>query len=68
MNEAKEKLNIELAGKKGIAVDHVLIRYFKYSPEIQRNIEEKKLKDQLIYKNRAEANRCNTGRLSSKSY
>jgi regulator of protease activity HflC (stomatin/prohibitin superfamily) len=54
MNEAKLKLEGELA-EKGIAVEHVLIRYFKYSREIQRNIEEKKLKDQLIYKNQAEA-------------
>jgi len=55
MNKAKVKLTAELA-EKGIAVEHVLIRYFQYSREIQRNIEEKKLKDQLIYKNRAEAN------------
>lgn len=54
MNEAKDKLNAEL-NEKGIAVEQVLIRYFKYSDEIQRNIEEKKLKDQLIFKNRAEA-------------
>ena len=54
MNEAKDKLNLELK-EKGITVEHVLIRYFKYSDEIQRNIEEKKLKDQLIFKNRAEA-------------
>jgi regulator of protease activity HflC (stomatin/prohibitin superfamily) len=54
MNEAKIKLNSEL-NDKGIAIEQVLIRYFKYSDEIQRNIEEKKLKDQLIFKNRAEA-------------
>jgi regulator of protease activity HflC (stomatin/prohibitin superfamily) len=51
---AKEMLNTELLGK-GLQVDHVLIRYFEYSPEIQRNIEEKKLKDQLVYKNQSEA-------------
>jgi len=39
---------------KGIQVEQVLVRYFKYSPEIQKNIEEKKLKDQLVFKNRAE--------------
>ncbi len=54
MNQAKVKLTNELE-EKGIAIEHVLIRYFKYSSEIQRNIEEKKLKDQLIYKNQAEA-------------
>jgi len=52
--EAKELLNRELVDK-GIMVDHVLIRYFKYSDEIQRNIEEKKLKDQLVFTNQSQA-------------
>ena len=51
---ARDKLNMEL-NKKGIYVDHVLVRYFEYSNEIQKNIEEKKLKDQLVFKNQAEA-------------
>lgn len=51
---AKSLLNTELA-EKGIKVEQVLIRYFRYSDEIQRNIEEKKLKDQLVFKNQAEA-------------
>jgi len=51
---AKNKLNQEL-NEKGIAVDQVLVRYFKYSDAIQKNIEEKKLKDQLVFKNQAEA-------------
>jgi regulator of protease activity HflC (stomatin/prohibitin superfamily) len=51
---AKVKLNAELE-KKGIYVDYVLVRYFEYSEEIQKNIEEKKLKDQLVFKNMAEA-------------
>ena len=51
---ARVKLNAEL-NKKGIYVDHVLVRYFEYSAEIQKNIEEKKLKDQLVFKNMAEA-------------
>jgi regulator of protease activity HflC (stomatin/prohibitin superfamily) len=51
--EAEEKLRAELA-PKGIQVDHVLVRYFKYSDEIQKNIEEKKLQDQLVFKNQAE--------------
>ena len=50
--DAKVKLNEELE-KKGIYVDHVLVRYFEYSAEIQKNIEEKKLKDQLVFKNMA---------------
>jgi hypothetical protein len=36
-------------------VDHVLVRYFSYSEEIQKNIEEKKLKDQLVFTNQAKA-------------
>ena len=50
----KEMLNAELK-PKGLHVDNVLVRYFKYSPEIQKNIELKKLKDQLVFKNQAEA-------------
>lgn len=52
--EARLKLNIELK-VKGIEVDHVLVRYFIYSPEIQKNIEEKKLQDQMVFTNQAEA-------------
>ena len=50
---AVEMLNRELR-EKGLHVDQVLVRYFSYSGEIQRNIEEKKLKDQLVFKNQAE--------------
>ncbi len=52
--EARALLNLEL-NSKGITVDHVLIRYFKYSDEIQKNIEEKKLKDQLVFTNQSKA-------------
>jgi regulator of protease activity HflC (stomatin/prohibitin superfamily) len=51
---ARDILNREL-NPKGIKVEHVLVRYFRYSDEIQKNIEEKKLKDQLVFKNQAEA-------------
>jgi len=51
--QAKNMLNAELLSK-GIKVEQVLVRYFKYSDEIQRNIEQKKLKDQLVFKNQAE--------------
>lgn len=51
---AKTILNSEL-NPKGIKVEQVLVRYFRYSDEIQKNIEEKKLKDQLVFKNMAEA-------------
>jgi regulator of protease activity HflC (stomatin/prohibitin superfamily) len=52
--EAKAQLNAEL-NLKGIEVDQVLVRYFKYSPEIQKNIEEKKLQDQMVFTNQAAA-------------
>jgi regulator of protease activity HflC (stomatin/prohibitin superfamily) len=52
--EAKRIFNEEL-NPKGIVIDHVLIRYFIYSEEIQKNIEERKLKDQQVFKNQAEA-------------
>ena len=52
--EAKDKLN-EALRLKGIEVDQVLVRYFKYSPEIQKNIEEKKLQDQMVFTNQAAA-------------
>ncbi|BBO79096.1 hypothetical protein DSCW_65130 [Desulfosarcina widdelii] len=52
--EARDRLNEEL-NPKGIRVEHVLVRYFRYSPEIQKNIEEKKLKDQLVFTNQAAA-------------
>ena len=53
-NEAKRLLNEEL-NPKGIDVEYVLVRYFRYSEEIQRNIEEKKLKDQLVFTNQSKA-------------
>lgn len=53
-SKAKDLLNHELM-PKGIQVEYVMVRYFKYSNEIQKNIEEKKLKDQLVFKNQAEA-------------
>jgi len=52
--EAKVRLN-EVLNQKGIEVDQVLVRYFKYSPEIQKNIEEKKLQDQMVFTNQAAA-------------
>ncbi|MFT5171002.1 MAG: regulator of protease activity HflC (stomatin/prohibitin superfamily) [Candidatus Marinamargulisbacteria bacterium] len=54
MKLAEAKLSAELA-EKGIGIEHVLVRHFRYSDEIQNNIEDKKLKDQLVFKNQAEA-------------
>lgn len=55
VKEAKDLLNQELREPKGIYVEDVLVRYFVYSTEIQKNIEEKKLKDQLVFTNQAKA-------------
>ncbi len=52
--EARQNLNAELK-VKGIEVDQVLVRYFKYSPEIQKNIEAKKLQDQMVFTNQSAA-------------
>jgi len=52
--KARQLLNVEL-NEKGMQVDQVLVRYFRYSDEIQKNIEEKKLQDQLVFKNQAQA-------------
>lgn len=52
--KAQELLDQELT-KNGMRVEHVLIRYFKYSDQIQDNIEAKVLQDQLVFKNQAEA-------------
>jgi regulator of protease activity HflC (stomatin/prohibitin superfamily) len=50
---ARDLLNEQLVSK-GLKIEQLLVRYFIYSDEIQKNIEEKKLKDQLVFKNQAE--------------
>ena len=50
----------------GLEVKQVLVRYFKYTDEIQKNIEEKKLKDQLVFKNQAEGRAAYEGAQLSK--
>lgn len=57
---ARELLNRELSGY-GLKIDNVVVRYFRYTDEIQRNIEEKKLKDQLVFKNQAEGRAATEG-------
>ncbi len=52
--KARDALNTELKSK-GLEVKEVLVRYFKYADEIQKSIEAKKLQDQLVFKNQAEA-------------
>lgn len=51
--QAHKMLDAEL-DNKGLKIEQVLIRYFAYSPEIQKNIEAKKLKDQQVFKNQSE--------------
>jgi regulator of protease activity HflC (stomatin/prohibitin superfamily) len=50
--KARELLDAEMR-PKGIEVQHVLVRYFRYSDRIQTNIEEKKLQDQLVFTNKS---------------
>ena len=63
--QARDYLNRDLASY-GIEVDQVLVRYFRYTDEIQKNIEEKKLKDQLVFKNQAEGRAATEGAKLSK--
>ena len=62
---ARELLQKEL-GPYGLEVKQVLVRYFRYTDEIQKNIEEKKLKDQLVFKNQAEGRAAIEGALLKK--
>ena len=50
----------------GLEVKEILVRYFRYTDEIQKNIEEKKLKDQLVFKNQAEGRAAYEGAQLSK--
>ena len=58
--DATDLLNRDLA-PYGLKVDQVLVRYFRYTEEIQKNIEEKKLKDQMVFKNQAEGRAATEG-------
>jgi regulator of protease activity HflC (stomatin/prohibitin superfamily) len=58
--KAREMLSKELK-PYGIQVEEVLVRYFTYSDEIQKNIEAKKLQDQLVFKNQAERRAAEEG-------
>jgi regulator of protease activity HflC (stomatin/prohibitin superfamily) len=58
--EARKLLDADLR-ERGIEVQQILVRYFRYTDEIQRNIEDKKLKDQLVFKNQAEGRAATEG-------
>jgi len=57
---AKQLLNADLQ-PYGLRVEQVLVRYFHYTDEIQKNIEEKKLKDQLVFTNQAQSHAATEG-------
>jgi regulator of protease activity HflC (stomatin/prohibitin superfamily) len=57
---SKELLNKDLT-PYGLYVEQVLVRYFHYTEEIQRNIEDKKLKDQLVFTNQAQSRAATEG-------
>lgn len=56
----RDLLNRDLV-QYGLKVDNVLVRYFRYTEEIQKNIEERKLKDQLVFKNQSEGRAATEG-------
>jgi regulator of protease activity HflC (stomatin/prohibitin superfamily) len=53
-NAAQKQVAAELADK-GIAIDQVLIRQYRYNGEYQAQIEEKKIQDQLVFTRVSEA-------------
>ena len=52
--EAQRLLTEELS-PKGIRVTHVLVRQYRYDQRYQAAIESRKIQDQTVFKNRAEA-------------
>ncbi len=52
--EAQRRLSEEL-GAKGIKVTHVLVRQYRYDGRYQQAIEQRKIQDQTVFKNQAEA-------------
>jgi len=51
-NAARDLLDKELS-PKGLKVEHVLVRYFRYTDEYQKSIEKKKLEDQMVFTNQS---------------
>ncbi|HEX8818551.1 MAG TPA: SPFH domain-containing protein [Archangium sp.] len=50
-----QKLLIEELTPKGIKVTHVLLRQYRYDSRYQQAIEQRKIQDQSVFKNQAEA-------------
>jgi len=53
-NDAQRLLTEELL-PRGIAVTHVLVRQYRYDSRYQAAIEQRKIQDQTVFKNQAEA-------------
>jgi regulator of protease activity HflC (stomatin/prohibitin superfamily) len=52
---AAHKLLNEELNPKGIRVTHVLVRQYRYDQRYQQTIEQRKIQDQTVFKNQAEA-------------
>ena len=52
--QTQQLLTDELA-EKGIRVTHVLVRQYRYDQRYQQAIEQRKIQDQTVFKNQAEA-------------
>lgn len=50
-----QKFLMEELGPKGIKVTHVLLRQYRYDTRYQQAIEQRKIQDQSVFKNQAEA-------------
>jgi regulator of protease activity HflC (stomatin/prohibitin superfamily) len=63
-NKARDTLNTEMK-EYGIAVEHVLVRQYRYLQEYQSQIEERKVQDQLVFTNQsmAEAKKMEAARV-----
>lgn len=53
--EESQRLLMEELAPKGIAITHVLVRQYRYDQRYQAAIEGRKIQDQTVFKNRAEA-------------
>jgi len=53
--ERTQKLLTDELEPKGIHIVHVLVRQYRYDQRYQQAIEQRKIQDQLVFKNQAEA-------------
>lgn len=63
-NKARDTLNADVK-EYGLAVEHVLVRQYRYLQEYQSQIEERKVQDQLVFTNQsmAEAKKMEAARV-----